>query len=105
MFGRRASRIIGKEVPDINQMKSRHICSFAHQCLYGTVCETYQSYFELKEQKRVTRNFSAVVVPRFKLESARCSFYVQGALVFNELPKESQKKRDLSKFKSSLRKL
>ena len=38
-------------------------------------------------------------------ESARCSFYVQGALVFNELPKEWQKERDLSKFKSSLKKL
>ena len=76
MFERRASRIIGKEVPDINQMKIRYICSFVHQRLNGTVCETFQSYFELKEQKRVTRNFSAVVVPRFKLESAWCSFYV-----------------------------
>ena len=86
-------------------MKIRHICSFVHQCLYGTLCETFQAYYELKQQKRVTRNLSAIVVPFLKLESAWWLFYVQGALVFNELPKEMQKERDLSKFKVSLRKL
>ena len=100
---KRASRIIGKEVPDTNQIRIKRICSFVQKCLYDEVCEPFQSYFKLKEQKRSTRNYSAVVVPRFKLESARYSFYVQGALAFNNLPEEFQKEKDHSTFKTLLK--
>ena len=38
-------------------------------------------------------------IPKFKLESVRASFYVQGAVLFNDLPKEMQMVNDYKEFK------
>ena len=99
----RATRIIGTEVNNTNTIKVKRICSFVHQCLYGKVCEPFQAYFKLRKNVLGVRNHSYVVVPRFKLESARYGFYVQGALAFNSLPVDFQKEKDESKFKSFLK--
>ena len=105
MLERRASGIIkgGYEAPDTNRIKFKRVCSYVHLCLYGEVCKPFEGYFELKEQKRDTRNFSAVTIPRFKLESARYSFLVQGAAAFNKLPKELQLEKNHLKFKLLLK--
>jgi hypothetical protein len=44
-------------------------------------------------------------LPKLKLETARSSFYIQGAADFNKLSQELGKEKDISKFKSLLKKL
>ena len=99
----RATRIIGKKVNCTDKIKIKRMCCFVHQCVYGNVCEPFQKYFELKK-KQTARNLSTVNIPRLKLESARYSFYVQGAMAFNKLPKNFQTEKDETKFGSFFKK-
>ena len=70
LFETRASRIISGnyEVPDTSQVKFKRICLYVHQCLQEQECEPFKVYFKLKEEKCITRNFSAAVAPHLKLE-------------------------------------
>ena len=99
----RASKIIGEKVNSTDKIKVKRMCCFVHRCIYGKVCEPFQKYFELKK-KQTARTPSAVNFLRFKLESARYSFYVQGAVAFNKLPPDYRSEKNESKFESFLKK-
>ena len=46
-----------------------------------------------------------VNISKFKLESVRASFYVQGAVLFNDLPKEMRMVNDCKEFKGLLKEI
>ena len=46
-----------------------------------------------------SRHSAMVNIPKFKLRSAQASFYLQGAVLFNDLPKEMQMVNDCKEFK------
>ena len=62
----------------------------------GIVSASYSARFN-------SRHSTMVNIPKFKLKSARASFYVQDAVLFNELPKEMQMVNDCKEFKGLLK--
>jgi len=103
----RAERMIGGDfvIPRSENIKQKRICSFVHQCINGKVYDEFKNYFQLKNTRSSTRNGPMVHVPTFKLETYRTSFYVQGAVLFNQLPKQLRAQKDYPKFKILLKEI
>jgi hypothetical protein len=105
---RRAQKIIGKDIllPSSNKINTKRVVTYAHRCIHGITNSHFQNYFEVQKSQIHTRNNGHMIrLPKVKLEAARSSFYFQGAAAFNKLPKEIRKEKDISKFKSLLKKL
>ena len=89
----RAEKIIGGSyaIPKSETVKRKRICAYVHRCLHGEVCDSFKDYFTIKQKRFNSRHSAMVNIPKFKLEAARASFYVQDAVLFNDLPKEMLK--------------
>jgi len=77
-----------------------------HKCLHDKkkVCDAFKSYFTIKYSNVNTRrNGTTLIIPKIKLEAARASFYYQGAILFNKLPKHIRIDNDLSSFKKKVK--
>ena len=100
----RAEKIIGGSyvIPRSETVKRKRICAYLHRCLHGELCDSFKDCFTIK-QKRF--NSAMVNISKFKLESARASFYVQGAVPFSDLPKEMRMVNDGKKFKGLLKEI
>ena len=104
----RARNIIGKNsnVPSSDLIRRKRIVSYVHRCLSKDVCENFENYFMVQDLKITTRNSGYMVkVPKVKLEVARKSFYFQGAVIYNELPRDIRIEKNFTKFKSHLKHL
>ena len=69
------------------------------------VCDSFKDYFTIKQKRFNSRHSTMVNIPKFKLESARASFYVQGVVLFNDLPKEMPMVNDCKEFKGLLKEI
>jgi len=77
-----------------------------HKCLHNKnkVCDAFKSYFTIKHSNANTRdNDTMLIIPKIKLEAARASFYYQGAILFNKLPKPIRIDNDLNSFKKNVK--
>ena len=67
----------------------KRVVAFVHRCINGKAIKNFENYFEVLESKISTRNNGKMTrIPKVKLDAARSSFYFQGALAFNNLPRE-----------------
>ena len=92
-------------IPRSETVKRKRICAYVHRCLHGEVCDIFKDYFTIKQKRFNSRHSAMVNIPKFKLESARASFYVQGAVLFNDLPKEMRMVNDCKEFKGLLKEI
>ena len=105
---RRARKVVGilASIPSSKQIKMKRVVAFIHRCINGKTIKNFENYFEVLESKINTRNNGKMTrIPKVKLEAARSSFYFQGALAFNNLPRELRTESSPSKFKILLDKL
>ena len=88
-------------------ISKKRLCTFVHKCLYSNqLNDNFSDYFAFKKSTVNTRsNGTKLVIPRIKLESARKSTYYQGAIVFNDLPKDIRLEIDFETFKKSLNRI
>ena len=102
-----AQKIIGNRcsIPCSEELIRKQICMTVHKCMYDTnMCSHFKNLFNLKYNSKNTRNNGTKIeVPKIKLEAARASFFYQGAILFNNLPKDLRVESDFSKFKVLLR--
>ena len=90
-------------VPSINQINKRKICKFVRKCLDGQAAN-FVNYFTLIDQNRETNSKCSIRLPSIKLESTRNSFFLPGAYVYNELPKELRSEANFNNFINLLNK-
>ena len=105
---RRAQKIVGKDVllPSSNEIKMKRVVTYVHRCINGITNSHFEKYFQVQNSRINTRNNGHMIkIPKVKLEAARSSFYFQGAVAFNKIPREVRMEKDLTKFKSLLKKL
>ena len=66
---RRASVIVGHEVPSFIQVIHRETCILLRKCLAGDVCSNFNDYFTVIKHSQRTRNSGYLLkMPRVKLE-------------------------------------
>ena len=72
----------------INNFLRKKACSFAFDCLNGTVCFPFKNQFErLNHNAANTRcNGKTAKLPKVKLDFSRRGFYFMGASIFHSLP-------------------
>lgn len=109
-FERRANELIfgrnsTKEIPKIENLARKRICSQVFDCLSNNTCRNFINYFELLNNQ--TRNQKKLIrLPAIKLESSRKSFFFNGAKCYNDLPlhvREAETKKQFKKFLKFLR--
>ena len=100
---KRASEIVGKSVPKLENLIQKKVCQFVRECLDKDVCSNFQGYFDINNHCKRTRNNSILVkLPRVKLEFARKSFRFTAAKIYNDLPKHLRAAEDYKEFKNLL---
>ena len=105
---RRAQKIVGNDVtlPSSNKINTKRVVTYAHRCIHGITNSHFKNYFEVQKSNINTRNNGHMIrLQKVKIEAARSSFYFQGAVAFNKLPRELRMEKDIAKFKSLLKKL
>ena len=101
----RAQKIIGNSsiIPSSTTIRRERVATFVHRYINNDVCENFENYSELNQSCINTRNNGIMIrIPRVRLEVARSLFYSQGAVTFNNLPREWRMEKNISKFKSYL---
>ena len=102
----RVQFIIGNNetIPKAEYIKKKQLCIFVHKCLHNDdICCEFKEYFKIRNISANTRwNGMKIDIPRIKLEGARKATYLQGAIIFNELPEHTRKEADFRAFKKQL---
>ena len=102
-FERRAHEVIFKRKSNfpnnasIRSIQRKRLSTQVFNCVHGNVCDNYNNYFTIMSNK--TRNCNNLLrLPKIRLETTKKSFYLNGAKVFNELPKEVRCASTITEF-------
>ena len=101
-----AEKITGIQGQRNEMITMKRICTHVHKCLHSNnVGSIFDSYFTIIKNSNLNtrKNGTMINIPRINLETARASFYYQGASLFNKLPKEIRAEDDFISFKNKLK--
>ena len=106
-FESRAEILVGRKLPRRENIIKKRMCAYVHRCLHkNNVCNSFENYFQIKTTQVNTRsNGTMLSIPKVKLNVSRSSFYFQGTVVFNDLPKYIRTEKNFTTFKTKLRDL
>ena len=106
-FESRAEILVGRKLPRRENIIKKRMCAYVHRCLHkNNVCNSFKNYFQIKTTQVNTRsNGTMLSIPKVKLNVSRSSFYFQGTVVFNDLPKYIRTEKNFTTFKTKLRDL
>ena len=75
------------------------------KCLDNDICENFQGYFELQQQKTQARNSECLIrLPCIEAGCARKSFNFMGAKLYNEPPIDLRKTESFKQYEDLLKK-
>ena len=104
---RRAKKIISVgNIFDIDQQLKRECVMMVKKCLNSELnCDIFNTYFKLSNHKFQTRNNNQIVkLPPVKLETAKRGFFFNGGSLYNALPLEIRKIRNMKQFSRAISK-
>ena len=101
---RRASVIVGHEVPSVIQVIHRETCVLIRKCLASDVCSNFNDYFTVNKHSQRTKNSGYLLkMPRVKLELGKNSFKYASSRLYNNYPLELKKLESFNSFMKEMK--